>query len=327
MRAASAFEFPPEQRRALHAARRLEWITIAYLASVTILMALVMGASQAMRTAWLEDVLSLVPPIVFLVSDRFRERPPDARFPYGYHRVTSIAFLCASVALTALGLVLLGSGLGHLLRAEHPTIGAVTLFGRTVWLGWLMLPVLLWSAVPAFLLGRAKLPLAESMHDKVLHTDATTNKADWMTAGAAMIGVLGIGVGWWWMDAAAAILISLSITRDGLGNLREVVANLMDQAPKSTDHSRFDPLPARVRERVERLPWVAQAQVRMHEKGHVYFGEVFVVPAEHDDLVERLADARRACEAMSWRVHEILLVPVEHLSRSDQDEPPPGDET
>jgi hypothetical protein len=32
--------------------------------------------------------------------------------------------------------------------------------------------------VPAALLGRAKLPLAGALHDKVLHADATMNKAD-----------------------------------------------------------------------------------------------------------------------------------------------------
>ncbi len=32
--------------------------------------------------------------------------------------------------------------------AEHPTIGTVMLFGHTVWLGWLMIAALLYSAVP-----------------------------------------------------------------------------------------------------------------------------------------------------------------------------------
>lgn len=40
------------------------------------------------------------------------------------------------------------------------------------------------------------------MHDKVLHADAKMNKADWMTAAAALVGVLGIGLGWWWAKIA-----------------------------------------------------------------------------------------------------------------------------
>jgi divalent metal cation (Fe/Co/Zn/Cd) transporter len=65
-----ASEFPPDQQRALRKARRLEWITIAYLVSAIGILALVLGSSQAMRTAWAEDILSLIPPIAFLIAMR-----------------------------------------------------------------------------------------------------------------------------------------------------------------------------------------------------------------------------------------------------------------
>ena len=313
MKASPAFEFPPEQQRALRKARRLEWLTIGYLLTVVLAMYLVLGSSQAMKTAWLEDVLSLVPPIVFLVANRIAGWHPTERFPYGYHRVTSIAFLCAALALLTMGLWLLGDATYKLATAERPTIAGITLFGNTIWLGWLMLPVLLWSAAPAFLLGRAKLPLARCMHDKVLYTDADMNKADWMTAVAAMTGVIGVGLGFWWTDAVAAMAISLSVTRDGFSNLREVITNLMDETPKSTDRSRFDPLPAQIQDFVKQLPWVADAQVRMREEGHVCFGEVFVVISDATDLVNRLSAATQQCAELDWRVHDIVLVPVASL--------------
>ncbi len=31
------------------------------------------------------------------------------------------------------------------------------------------------------------------------------NRADWLTAGAAILGVAGIGVGLWWADAVAPV--------------------------------------------------------------------------------------------------------------------------
>jgi divalent metal cation (Fe/Co/Zn/Cd) transporter len=62
-------------------------------------------------------------------------------------------------------------------------------------LGWLMLPALAWSGLPAVFLGRAKISLAEELHNKVLYADAKMNKADWLTASAAMVGVVGIGSG------------------------------------------------------------------------------------------------------------------------------------
>jgi len=313
MKPAAEFEFPPEQFAALQKARRLAWCTIAYLATVVVLMYLVLGSSQAMKTAWIEDMLSLVPPAVFLMASYAAFWAPDQRHPYGYHRAVAVAFLVASLALFTMGGWLLFESIRKLIAAEHPTVGSVTLFGETFWLGWLMLPVLVWSVVPAVVLGRKKLPLAESIHDKVLHTDAKMNKADWMTGAAAMAGVIGIGIGWWWADALAAALISVDILHDGFTNLREVVRRLLDETPRTVDRHRIDPLPKRVRAWLLEQEWVEQAAVRMREDGHVYYGEAFVVPRGGSVTCERLSDVARRMHDLDWRLHEIALVPVAEL--------------
>jgi divalent metal cation (Fe/Co/Zn/Cd) transporter len=51
-----------------------------------------------------------------------------------------------------------------------------------------MILALAWSAIPSVFLGRAKLPLAAQLDGKVLYTDAKMNKANWLTAGAAIVG-------------------------------------------------------------------------------------------------------------------------------------------
>jgi cation diffusion facilitator family transporter len=313
MKTTSDFEFPPEQKEAFRKARRLEWITIFYLLSVTVVMYLAMGSSQAMKTAWLEDVLSLIPSTVFLIASRIAVWPPNKTFPYGFHRAVSIAFLCASLALFAMGVWLLIEAIMNLAKAEHPTIGAVTLFGRTFWLGWLMIPALLWSAIPAMILGRMKLPVAKKIHDKVLHTDASMNKADWLTATAAMIGVLGIGLGYWWTDSVAAAVISVEIIRDGFRNLKQVTFDLMDKRPTTVDYSKVDDVPEKIRGRLESLPWVKEAAVRMREEGHVYFGEAFVVVSDERDLTEKLHRATEECADMNWRIHDLVITPVPSL--------------
>jgi divalent metal cation (Fe/Co/Zn/Cd) transporter len=149
-----------------------------------------------MKAAWWEDLLGLLPPAAFLLSDRFRDRDPTPHFPYGFHRVTSLAYLSAALALFALGGYILYDSVAKLLRFEHPPIGMVEPLGLgPVWLGWLMIAALAWSAIPSVFLGLAKLPLAAQLHDKVLYADARMNRANWMTAGAAIVGILGIGVG------------------------------------------------------------------------------------------------------------------------------------
>jgi hypothetical protein len=67
-------ELPPDLQRTLRRARQLEWLTVVYMASAVVLLALVLGSSQAMKTAWIEDLLGLIPPVAFLVAIRFNSR-------------------------------------------------------------------------------------------------------------------------------------------------------------------------------------------------------------------------------------------------------------
>lgn len=313
MRPQPAFYHPPDRERLLARATRLEWITIAYLVSVIILMYLVTGSSQSMKTAWIEDMLSLVPPIAFLIATPMTRRRPTEEFPYGYHRATSVAFFAGTVALFAMGAYLMAEAIHKLILAEHPTIGAISIFGRDIWLGWAMLAVLAYGCLPV-LLGRLKTPLARSLHDHVLHVDADMNRADWLTAVGAGIGVIGIGLGLWWLDAVAAGVIAADITWDGFKNLRQVMADMLDETPKIIDGSAREALPERVRAYLRELPWVIDADVRLRDGGHTFTGEAFVVPADGRDLIPRIRDAVEGARALDWRMLDLTIMPVETLN-------------
>jgi len=309
-----AFELPPELEPVQRRAIRLEWITIAYLLTAIAALYLTLGNSQAMKAAWIEDSLSLLPPIAFLVANRIRKKPASERFPWGRHRAVSIGYLGASLALLTMGTWLLVDSALKLVSAEHPPIGVVSVFGQTFWLGWLMLPALAWSALPAYVLGRMKLDLASQLHDKVLYADAKMNKADWLTAGAAGIGVIGIGFGLWWADAVAALAISLDIAHDGWTNVRAATRDLMDEQPSTYDDERPHPLNERIYDELRRLPWVADAQVRMREEGHVFGVEAFVVPAGGGEVaLEWLEEARERLEGLDWKLRDVVVAPVAEL--------------
>jgi len=321
MRAISATEFPAEVERVYRRARRLEWITLAYVASAAVLLYLTMGGSQAMRTSFFEDVISAVPAIAFLVGTWVARRVPRPNFPYGWHRATSIGHLVASLALCGMGVFLLTEAVLKVIADEKTTIGGVVLIDRVVWSGWPMLAALLYTAIPSVLLGRRKLRLAPVLHDKILEADAGMMKADWMAETATAVGVIGTGFGLWWLDPLAAALVSLNILKDGATNLRAAVADLIDRRPMRTDGSDWEQLPYEVRDLLCGLDWVVDVEVRMRDEGHIFLGEAFVVPRpDAGNLVDRLAEAAAEAKALDWRMHELVLMPVRSLPKPGEDD-------
>jgi divalent metal cation (Fe/Co/Zn/Cd) transporter len=308
MRPVDAFDLPPEREHDLKKARRLETWTLIYIASSTTFLGLTMGTSQAMRTSFFEDALSAVPAVAFLVCTRIARRKPDKDFPYGYRGVVSIGYLTASLALVGMGAFLLIDATMTLIALERTTIGGMTLFDHTVWAGWPMLAAVAYTAIPSVFLGRAKLKLAPKIHDKVLYADAKMMKADWMAETATASGVLGVGLGLWWLDPVAAAVVSADILKDGMVNVYVAVRDLMEHRPMKTDRSGPEPLPDELRACIEGLDWVASATVRLREVGHVFFGDVFVTPrGSPEDLPAKIRRAVEDAKSINWRLHDVTI--------------------
>lgn len=314
MRVIGRTDLPPTQQRALKQAIRWEWGTIAYSAVTIATVAFVVGNSQAMKTAWIEDMLSVIPQVSFLVALLFIRRPPTRGFPFGRHRAMGVGHLVAGVALFGVGAHLAIESATALISRQHPTIGSVVLFGTTVWQGWLMVAVMSVIVIGPFIYGRAKLRIAKQLHNKLLYADAAMARADWQTNVASIIGVLGVGVGLWWLDGVAALFISIGIVKDGFTSTRFAVRDLMDERARTHDDSAPDPLIWQILGEVRREPWVRFAGLRMRDQGQVFHTEVFVVPVRDKPLktrdLERLA---RELAALDWKVQDIVIIPVSNL--------------
>ncbi|GAA3915490.1 cation diffusion facilitator family transporter [Microbacterium invictum] len=306
-------DLPDEQQRALRSAVRWEWFTIGYTVVTIALIALVVGGSQAMKTAWIEDMLSLIPQISFLVALLLIRRGPTRAFPYGLHRAMGVGHLVAGVALLAVGGSLAVESLSGLLRAEHPAIGTVRVFGQTVWLGWFMVAVMSVTVIGPFFYGHAKAKLAPLLHNKVLFADADMAKADWTTTVASIVGVLGVGIGWWWLDGAAALFISVGIVWDGWKNSRAAVLDLIDQRARTEDDAEPQPLIAQIVRALDTQPWVRESAVRMRDMGQVFHVEAFVVPVRRTVSVAQVEAAREGIARMDWKMQDVVVIVVPKL--------------
>jgi cation diffusion facilitator family transporter len=303
----------PDAEHELKKAHWLAWISIVYICSTIGLLFLVMAGSQALKTEMTGELLSLIPPVLFLIGDKISRREPNERYPFGYERAVSAGYVGAAVALLCVGAYLIFDGGMKLAMQEHPTIGGFPLFGQVVWTGWLGLGVLLWSSIPAFFLGRAKKRAAKVLHDKTLAADAEINAADWQSAAAAMVGIIGVGFGLWWADAAAAVLISLEIMRSGWSELRTALGDIMDRKPQDILSKEDEQVPAILTDYLRRQPWVHDVVVRVRERGREFTAEAHIVPSTEDHLVEKITEAGSKAREIDPRLASITIAPVSEL--------------
>ncbi|MCW5717657.1 MAG: cation transporter [Bauldia sp.] len=299
------FRWPPDKAAVRTRAIRLEWVTIGALLSSALALFLVSGASQAVRSAFIEDLISIAPAVAFLVAVRIERKPPSRRFPFGTFRAVSIAYLVGAVATLLLGVFLFVENVIALFAAERPVIGNVVVFGTAISEAWLMLAAILYSTIPAVILGRLKLPLARAIHDKVLVADASMQKADWMTGVAALLGVGGILIGWWWVDSGAAIVIAVAILHDGFTHVGRSIRDLADERPTTIEGHLPDPIVGKVRKAVLALEFVDTADVRFREDGRLVTGVIHITAPAGAGLPDDFARiVRDTAEHVDWRVHD-----------------------
>lgn len=74
---------------AMRRARHLQVLGLIYLLSCVVVVYAVMGSSQAMKVAWMEDLLSLIPPLSFLYASYRCRRPATVEHPYRHHRASA----------------------------------------------------------------------------------------------------------------------------------------------------------------------------------------------------------------------------------------------
>jgi cation diffusion facilitator family transporter len=321
MTADERFAFPQEQDRLRQQARKNAHRSIVLVSISGVVLYLATGHSQTMKTAWVTDALSILPSIALLIAFRYELRPPTRRFPFGYFRAVSICFLFTAIVLLSMGLWLFLEAALKLIARDRPPIGAMTLAGQTIWAGWPMIAALAFSLLVGMYSVRIKQPVAKGLHSKAVEAESATNRNEWMSEGAGILGILAVGAGYWWADAAAAAAISLQIVYDGALQLRQVVADLMDETPSKLGGQEPEDLPGRARTLAEREPWVRAARVRLREHGHVVTGDVLVVPADDTDLVARLAALRERLSSLDWRLHSLVIMPVRALDDRPNSQP------
>ncbi|PSQ32737.1 cation transporter [Halobacteriales archaeon SW_10_68_16] len=147
-------------------------------------------------------------------------RPPDFEHPHGHERIEPFVSLFVAVGIFVAGGVVLWQSATSLLAGS----AAVTR-------GPVAVAVLAGAAAVKYLLYRYCLRVGSERNSPALVATAVDNRNDILTAGAALVGVVGAQVGYPVLDPLAAGVVAAGILYTGVEVVRDNVGYLVGQAP------------------------------------------------------------------------------------------------
>jgi cation diffusion facilitator family transporter len=147
-------------------------------------------------------------------------QPPDFEHPHGHERIEPFVSLVVALGVLAAGAGVLWSATNAVLNGSY---------GRSTDL--VAVVVLAGTAVGKYALYRYCLGVAEDHRSPATRATALDNRNDILTAGAALVGVLGSSVGYPVLDPLAAFVVAGGILYTGYEIVQDNVNYLVGAAP------------------------------------------------------------------------------------------------
>ena len=205
--------------------RVLRRVGLLVLATNAALVALKSGVyfetgSLAVGSEAVNSLADAVYSLVVVAGLYLTTRPPDFEHPHGHERIEPFVSLFVALGIFAAG--------GGVIWQAVTSLQAGTADVRH---GPVAVAVLLVSAVVKFLLYRYCVRASRENNSPALRATALDNRNDILTAGAALVGVLGAGAGYPILDPLAALVVAVGILYTGVEVVRDNVNYLVGAAP------------------------------------------------------------------------------------------------
>lgn len=214
----SSLDAPATDHR--QAVRRVLVITLLLNILVAILKALVgfWAGSLSLLADALHSVTDSTNNILGLVTNQLASPYPDRDHPYGHQKYEAVGALGIAAFLGIACFEITKNAIERIFLGGPPiTLSAVIL--------WIMLSVLGINIYVAFYERRVGIQLGS----KILIADAHHTMSDvWITI-CVLAGLLGVWLGWQWLDVAMAFPVSVLVFKSGWDVLRENLPWLVDE--------------------------------------------------------------------------------------------------
>ncbi len=198
-----------------------------------------MGHSHALIVDGIHSFSDLVSDALVVFAARKGNQSPDADHPYGHARIETAFAAVLGGILIAVGIGIVIDALDRLTSGE-----TVTPDTMTIW-------VALLSVLSKEALYRYTLVYANRLNSPILKANAWHHRSDAISSIVVLVGIIGSISGIPYLDAAAAVIVSMMIAKIGWEIAKESIDVLVD---KGLDPEKVDSISQHITE----IPGVSQ---------------------------------------------------------------------
>ena len=178
----------------------------------------ILGNSVALVADAIHSLSDLMTDVIVLFTHRIGQMPQDEDHPYGHGRAETIG-------ATVIGLFIIATGIGVIYETWQ-ALGESS--GKTP--GWLAVIAATLSIIINEGLFHYTRRVGEATQSPSLIANAWHHRSDAISSIAALIGIIGAGQGFPFMDPLAGAVVGVMIVKVGIDITREGVRDLMDTA-------------------------------------------------------------------------------------------------
>lgn len=203
------------ERRQANRAVAVSAIGLALTGLVELAIALLSGSVALLGDA-LHNLSDVSTSVLVFVGFRASRKVPTERYPYGYERAEDLAGIGVALVIWGSATVAAFESVDKLLR-----------HGGTGYVGWGIGAALVGIAGNQ-LVAHYKLVVGRRIRSATMVADAKHSWLDALSSAGAMLGLIGVALGWSWADAVAGIVVTGFICHVGWEVSADIAHHLLD---------------------------------------------------------------------------------------------------
>lgn len=203
------------ERRQANLAVAISAVGLAVTGLVELAVAVVSGSVALLGDA-LHNLSDVSTSLLVFVGFRASRKTASTRYPYGYERAEDLAGIGVALVIWASAVV-----------AGVESVTKLVRHGSTSHVGWGIAAAAI-GIIGNQLVARYKLVVGRRIRSATMVADAKHSWLDALSSAGAMIGLIGVAVGWGWADAVAGVIVTGFICHVGWEVTSDIAHRLLD---------------------------------------------------------------------------------------------------